>query len=113
MDDLEHVPFAEQGMRVLGPRDDFTIALDRDGAVLRAALGLLGMGSTPLRAPEAEQALLGRAPSGPDLDEVAQLAVADLDPPEDIHATARYRQKVGAHLTHQALQRAIEEARSR
>jgi carbon-monoxide dehydrogenase medium subunit len=87
------------------------IELDSSGAVQRAALGLLGLGSTPLRAPDAEAALVGRTPAAADLEEVANLAVADLDPPEDIHATAAYRRHVGAHLVRRTLEQALEEAR--
>jgi carbon-monoxide dehydrogenase medium subunit len=82
-----------------------------DGSVQRVALGLLGMGSTALRATAAEDALIGRTPAAPELDEVAQLSVADLDPPDDIHATSAYRRQVGAHLVRQALGMALEEAR--
>ncbi|MEX2255886.1 MAG: xanthine dehydrogenase family protein subunit M [Acidimicrobiia bacterium] len=89
------------------------VELAGDGVVQRCSLGLLGMGSTPVRAAAAEQALLGRTPTATDLDEVAQLAVADLDPPEDVHATSSYRQRVGAHLVRTVLGRALEEARSR
>ena len=87
------------------------VELDGDGAVQRVALGLLGMGSTPVRALEAEQALLGRAPSAPDIDEVANLAVCDLEPTDDVHATAAYRRRVGAHLVRRTLDRALAEAR--
>jgi carbon-monoxide dehydrogenase medium subunit len=88
------------------------VELDGNGAVQRVALGLLGMGSTPVRALEAEQALLGRAPSARDVDEVANLAVSDLEPTDDVHATARYRSRVGVHLVRQTLDRALGEARS-
>jgi carbon-monoxide dehydrogenase medium subunit len=88
------------------------VQLDGSGAVQRAALGLLGMGSTPMRAPQAEESLLGRVPTASDLDEVAELAIADLDPTDDVHATAEYRRRVGAHLVRITLERALEEARS-
>ena len=88
------------------------VELDRGGAVQRAALGLLGMGSTPLRPTEAEAGLVGRTPSEADLGEVAALAVAGLDPPDDVHATAHYRSKVGAHLVRRTLAAALEEARA-
>ena len=86
------------------------VELGNDGSVQRVALGLLGMGSTAVRATAAEDALIGRAPAAPELDEVAQLSVADLDPPDDIHATSAYRLRVGAHLVRQALGIALEEA---
>lgn len=86
------------------------VEVDGDGTIRRAALGLLGLGSTPRRAPAAEAALVGRAPTPDELEEVAQLAVADLEPPDDIHATATYRRRVGAHLVGRSLGRALEEA---
>jgi carbon-monoxide dehydrogenase medium subunit len=87
------------------------VVIGGDGAVQRCALGLLGMGSTVQRAAEAEASILGRVPTGTDLDEVARLATADLDPPDDVHATGAYRRAVGAHLVRRALVRALEEAR--
>jgi aerobic carbon-monoxide dehydrogenase medium subunit len=87
------------------------IELGAGDTVTRASLGLLGMGGTPLRPQAAEEALLGRAPTAPDLDEVAALAVADLDPPDDVHGSSAYRSRIGAHLVRTTLARAIEEAR--
>ena len=87
------------------------VEVDDDGIVLRAALGLLGMGGTPLRAPAAEAAIIGSAPSAADLDEIATLAVGDLDPPDDIHGSSTYRKRIGAHLVRRTLARALEEAR--
>jgi aerobic carbon-monoxide dehydrogenase medium subunit len=89
------------------------VSLADGETVASAAIGLLGMGSTPLRAPAAEQALTG---SGPDLDpaaldEIGRLAVADADPPDDMHASRRYREQVGAHLVAKAVASALEEAR--
>ena len=86
------------------------IEVDDDGIVRRAALSLLGMGGTPLRPAAAEAAIIGRAPDASDLDEFATLAVSDLDPPDDIHASSAYRKRIGAHLVRRTLARAIEEA---
>jgi carbon-monoxide dehydrogenase medium subunit len=80
--------------------------------VERAAIALIGMGSTPVRASAAEAALTGAAPSDADLGEIGRLAVQDLEPPEDIHASSRYRKSVGAHVVTRALARALQEARS-
>ncbi len=86
------------------------VEVDGDGTVRRAAIGLLGMGSTPHRATAAEAALVGSTPTDTDLDEIARLAVADLEPPDDVHATASYRKRVGAHLVGRSVRRALEEA---
>jgi carbon-monoxide dehydrogenase medium subunit len=73
----------------------------------RTAIGLFGMGSTPLRASaEAEAA----AVEGASAREVGDLAVQGLDPPDDVHASGRYRSKVGARMVERALERAREEA---
>lgn len=88
------------------------VALDDNNVVQRAAITLLGMGSTPLRATAAEQALVGSSGDASALAEIAQLAIADLDPPEDIHASSRYRRSVGAHVVQRALADALQEARS-
>jgi carbon-monoxide dehydrogenase medium subunit len=86
------------------------IGLDDRGVVDRAAIALFGMASTPVRAPEAEAALIGSTPDPSHLADVGLLAVRGLDPPEDVHASARYRQRVGAHVTARALGRALAEA---
>ncbi len=88
------------------------VQLDTAGAVQRATIAMFGMGSTPVRAPAAEAALIGSNPDAQtDLAEIAQLAVRDLDPPDDVHASGRYRRSVGAHLVERSLARALQEAR--
>ena len=86
------------------------VTLHDDGTIERAAIGLFGVGSTPLRAPAAEAAVAGRAGSAGELAEVGQLAVRDLEPPDDVHASARYRRAVGAHVVALALGAAVREA---
>jgi carbon-monoxide dehydrogenase medium subunit len=87
------------------------VQLDEAGAVQRAGIGLFGLGSTPLRAPAAEAALAGTAPpSGDGLLEIGQLAMSDVDPVDDVHASAAYRRRVGAHLVARTLAQAVEEA---
>ena len=96
---------------------DFAIAgavvavqLDDDDRVARCAIGLLGLGSTPLRATAAEHAAIG-ARADLSADELGQLAVSELsDIPSDLHRSARYRRRVGAAMVARAWQEAIEEA---
>jgi aerobic carbon-monoxide dehydrogenase medium subunit len=80
------------------------------GRVTRAAIGLLGMGAVPRRADAAERQLAGTAPDEADLDELGRLAVADLEPPGDVHASSSYRRRVAATLVTRALARAVAEA---
>jgi aerobic carbon-monoxide dehydrogenase medium subunit len=86
------------------------LALGDDGRVARAGIALLGMGSTPLRATDAERALVGQAVDAVDTAEIGRLATADTDPPDDLHGSTAYRRKVGAHMTGRAVARALEEA---
>jgi carbon-monoxide dehydrogenase medium subunit len=85
------------------------VAVDAGGRVSRAAIGLLALDSTPRRAAAAEQALVGADEI--DVDEVAALALADADPPSDVHADGAYRRRVGTKLVAEAVTAAIEEAR--
>ena len=87
----------------------------RDARVSRCAIGLFGLGPTPLRASAAEASATGRAAGDLGTDafgrEIGQAAMADLDSvPSDLHGPAAYRQRVGAALVAAAWQRAIEEA---
>jgi aerobic carbon-monoxide dehydrogenase medium subunit len=80
------------------------------GNVGRVAIAMFGMGSTPVRAATAEAAAVGTPVDALDVDELGRVAVQDLDPPSDIHASRAYRHRVGAVLVGRALRRAVEEA---
>jgi len=87
------------------------VELADDDTISKAAIGLLGMGPTPLRASMAESALVGTRGEPAELEEIGRLAAAGADPPGDVHASVRYRQHVGAYLVGQAVGKALEEAR--
>jgi carbon-monoxide dehydrogenase medium subunit len=102
---------------------DFAIAgavagveLDRDGAIVRCAIAMFGLGSTPLRARAAEAALVGAGAGGGGAaaispQDVGRLALADVfEPADDIHAPARYRLRVGAAMVEGAWRQAVKEA---
>jgi carbon-monoxide dehydrogenase medium subunit len=88
------------------------VTLDAGGRIERAAIGLLGLGAVPVRAFQAEQAITGAAPRDLDMTEIGLLAVADTDPPDDVHATSAYRRRVGAAMAAQALTAAVAEAQN-
>ena len=70
-----------------------------DGSVTRASVSLFGVGSTPVRATAAEDALIAGEPEV----EVATLATSGLEPFTDVHASAGFRKKVAADLVLRAL----------
>jgi aerobic carbon-monoxide dehydrogenase medium subunit len=87
------------------------VELDDAGAVSRSGISFLGMAPTPVRARQAEQALVGTTPTTAELEELGRLAVDDTEPTADVHASAAYRKHVGAHLVVRALDRALGAAR--
>jgi aerobic carbon-monoxide dehydrogenase medium subunit len=97
---------------------DFAIAgavvgvqLDAGGCVGRCGIGLLGLGSTPKRGSAAERAVLGRALSDIDAEEIGALATAGLnDVPGGLQGSANYRTRVGATMVARAWVRATTEA---
>jgi carbon-monoxide dehydrogenase medium subunit len=87
------------------------VTLGAGDVVERCAIGLIGLGPTPLRASAAEQAALGTAAGDLDLAAVGKAAVDDLtEVPSDLHGSADYRKRVGAAMVERALNEAIEEA---
>ena len=99
-------------------RGDYAIAgatvaveVDTDDRIGRCAIGLFGLGSTPLRASAAEAAVTGSAVRDVPVEELGQQAVRDLDDiPTALHASAGYRRRVAAVVLARAMRRAIEEA---
>ena len=105
---------------------DFAIAgavagvqLGSDDRISRAAIALFGVGSTPVRIAAAEAGLIGQARSElteSALAELGRLAVEGVDPPADVHASARYRRHLAAVMVARAVRHAVEsgtpEARS-
>ena len=65
-------------------------------------IGLVNMGSTPVRAAASEQA----ASSGASAADAAAVADDGTDPPADLNASPEYRR----HLSHVLVRRALEEA---
>lgn len=78
------------------------------GAVARAGIGWFGMGPTPIRARQAEAALVGAALDRIDARAVARAAVADTAPFDDHHASAEYRRTVGARIFARALTETLD-----
>jgi carbon-monoxide dehydrogenase medium subunit len=78
-----------------------------DGKIARAGLAWFGMGPTPIKARQAEAALVGIAIGDVDPRAIAELAVADTEPFDDSHATAHYRRTVGRRVFARTLSEAL------
>lgn len=97
---------------------DFAIAgaavaveLDDEDRVQRCGIGLLGLGSTPLRGTAAEEAVAGRPVGDITAEEVGQLALSGIDDiPSDLQGSSTYRAKVGATMVARAWSTATTEA---
>jgi carbon-monoxide dehydrogenase medium subunit len=86
------------------------VGLDAQRRVERAAITFFGVGGVPVRGRSAEQAIIGQVAAQVDGTEISQLAVADLDPAADVHASGRYRSRVARALAVQVVERALHEA---
>ncbi|HEY6646230.1 MAG TPA: xanthine dehydrogenase family protein subunit M, partial [Mycobacterium sp.] len=87
------------------------VELDDDSRVSRCGIGLLGLGSTPLRGSPAEEAVIGRSVDEITADEIGQLAISALaEIPADLQGSATYRAKVGATMVARAWESATAEA---
>ena len=98
---------------------DFAIAgavvaleLDGDDRIARCAIGLIGLGSMPGRALDAESECTGRGVGEVEPADVGRLAMVGLESiPTDLHGSAEYRTRVGAEMTARAWVAAVKEAR--
>ena len=87
-------------------------AVQVDGSkVTKVAIALFGVGGTPVRASEAEQALIAGGISA-DLEAVGKLAATNLAPSDDVHASGEYRKSVAATIVARAIAKALKEAQS-
>jgi aerobic carbon-monoxide dehydrogenase medium subunit len=79
-----------------------------DGSCEDVRVGLTHMGSTPLRATAAEQALRGQPLDAGSIAAAAEQAAEGTDPPADLNASADYKR----HLARVLCRRALEQASS-
>jgi carbon-monoxide dehydrogenase medium subunit len=79
------------------------LRLDADGAIAAARIVLASVAPTPIRAPSAEQKLIGEKPTRALLEEAGRLAAGDAQPISDTRGSADYRRSLVAVLTARAL----------
>jgi CO/xanthine dehydrogenase FAD-binding subunit len=100
-----HGDFALGGAAVVVERAD-------DGSVKRAAIALLSAGPTPLRASEAEAALVGQTIDDAVAAEAAAVAIRDVRPTGDLHGGTEYRRDLIEALIVRALLEADKNGRT-
>jgi carbon-monoxide dehydrogenase medium subunit len=98
-------------------RGDFALAgvaavigLAEDGTIAHARLAYTSLGPTALRAPHAEEALLGNRPDPGTIDQAITLLSEDLAPTDDLHASGEFRLHLARVLTGRMVRRAVERA---
>jgi carbon-monoxide dehydrogenase medium subunit len=88
------------------------VTLHSDQRIQNARIVFLSVGDGPVVAEKAAESLRDQAPSPDLLRAAAEIAAAeDIDPSNDIHASADYRRHLAKVLTRQALETAIERAK--
>ncbi|MSO42017.1 MAG: xanthine dehydrogenase family protein subunit M [Solirubrobacterales bacterium] len=99
-----HGDFALGGAAVL-------LTLDSSGSCERAAIALLGAAPIPVRATDAEQALVGAAIDEKAIAAAADAAIADISPTGDIHGSAEYRRDLCRVMVRRAIAAANRRAK--
>jgi aerobic carbon-monoxide dehydrogenase medium subunit len=77
-----------------------------DGSCEDVRIGLTNMGSTPLRAAAAEEALRGGGLDADAIARAAEQAAEGTEPPADLNASADYKRHLARVLTRRALEQA-------
>ena len=77
-----------------------------NGSITEARIGLTNMGTTPLRATAAEQALAGQSASAESVAAAAAHAAEGTSPTSDVNAQSDYRSHLAQVLTRRALSKA-------
>jgi len=86
------------------------ITLDTNGNVTYAGIGLTNVGQTPIKARNAEQALLGKPLNEASIHQAADLAAAASQPISDSRGPAEYKRDMVHTLTVRALRKALSRA---
>jgi carbon-monoxide dehydrogenase medium subunit len=86
------------------------LTLDASGACEAAGIGLTNVGSVPIKATRAEEALRGKRPDEAVIKQAAQLAADAADPAEDLRGSVEYKRDLVRVLTGRAIRKALERA---
>jgi carbon-monoxide dehydrogenase medium subunit len=86
------------------------LGVDPDGRIDRARLALAGVGGTPFVAAWLEEAVLGEEPGKALFRDVGDRVRSEVEPFDDIHASAEYRSRLAGVLAARALETAAGRA---
>ena len=87
-----------------------SLVVDSGGVIIDSRVALNSLGPTPMRAPTAEHALVGRPALESVLSSAARAAQGEASPISDMRASAEYRTVLAYVLTLRALRAAVESA---
>ncbi len=88
------------------------IALDADGRIERAGVGLTAVADAPFAATDAESVLVGSAPSEELFRRAGAAAGAQSRPVGDVRGPVEYKRAMAAELTVRSLRSAVERAQA-
>ncbi|MEO0606243.1 MAG: FAD binding domain-containing protein, partial [Myxococcota bacterium] len=88
------------------------LALDDQGRITYAGIGLTGVGSVNIKATAAEQSLVGQAPSDALFEQAGQLAAQASQPKSDVRGSATYKRHLVSVYVRRSLQQAAKIAQS-
>jgi CO/xanthine dehydrogenase FAD-binding subunit len=104
---LRHTPRQDMDIAVVGVASFLVISKQKDRCQ-EARIALGAVAPTPIRVPEAEAILAGRALTEEAIEEAAERAAEAARPISDIRGSAEYRKEIVKVLTRRTLQRAWE-----
>jgi carbon-monoxide dehydrogenase medium subunit len=84
-----------------------------EGRISRAAIAASGLGPTPLRITEAEEALVGATPDAAAIGAAVDAGTAGLAPTDDLHASAATRIDIARVCLREGIERAVRRAQDR
>lgn len=82
------------------------------GRVAAARIALTNLGPCALRAPAAEQALIGRVPDDAAIEAAAGAAMAICDPADDLRGDRDYKTAMAGHMVRRAIRAAVARAQA-
>ena len=104
-----HTPRKQMDIAVVGDAAALTMAGER---IERARVALGAVATTPVRAPQAEAALEGQAPSDELFARAADVSAAECSPIADLRGSAEFRRHIVRVMTKRMLREALDRARS-